>query len=120
MARRRESSGTENETNSGATKQRSGPVQSDALSSDHRVQVVMAQAGEDKERRRVFTEKDVRGLMNKVGVASVDNLRCRAERDRLLAAGDFEGAARVNARAVTALDKRFDAEHAMIEAKGAA
>lgn len=117
MARRRESSGSDE--NSGTSK-RSGPVQSDALSSDPRVQVVMAAAGEDKERRRVYTEKDARSLMNKIGGASVDNLRCRAERDRLLAAGDFEGAARVNARAVTALDKRFDAESAMIEAKGAA
>ena len=118
MARKRESRGTERETNTG--QKRSGPVQTDALSSDHRVQVVMAQAGEDKERRRVYTEKDARGLMNKIGAASVESNRCRAERDRLLAAGDFEGAARLNARAVSALDKRFDAESAMIEAKGAA
>ena len=119
MARRRESSSSSDE-NTNQNSKRSGPVQSDALSSDPRVQVVMAAAGEDKERRRVYTEKDARSLMNKIGSASVEANRCRAERDRLLAAGDFEGAARVNARAVTALDKRFDAEHAMIEAKGAA
>lgn len=116
MARKRESSGSSTDENS----KRIGPVQSDVLSSDPRVQVVMAPASEDKERRRVYTDKDARGLMNKIGVASVEANRCRAERDRLLAAGDFEGAARVNARAVTALDKRFDHESAMIEAKGAA
>ena len=99
-------------------------VQSDTMPTDPRVQVVLASGSdgsgsgsEGKKRRRVYTDSDMRGLMNKIGDAAIEGNKQRAARDRFLAAGNYESAAAANARATTALDKRFAYESAMIEAK---